>query len=261
MNQDLEDLLAGRPGTPGQPAPYVFVGVVRELGAAAMPGVPVTDNTARVTVEEVLRSSGTLDDYTGRDITVQLSSPAEVGQRLIFFTRGWLYGQSVAVVEVARADVSERDVSDLRERIADVDTRGAEQAMQERVAAADLIVGGRVLDIRPAPLEERAYPISEHEPDWWEAIVAVDSVEKSTLDSDTVRVLFPRSTDELWIDSPKFVPGQEGIWLLRRDQQERGAATMRVSGALTALDPLDFQPRERLEQIRPLLRGDEPPTP
>ena len=120
MNQDLEDLLAGRPGTPSQPTPYVFVGVVRELGAAAMPGVPVTDNTARVTVEEVLRSSGTLDDYTGRDITVQLSSPAEVGQRLIFFTRGWLYGQSVAVVEVARADVSERDVSDLRERIADL---------------------------------------------------------------------------------------------------------------------------------------------
>src|SRR6266508_463612 len=257
MNQDLEDLLAGRPN---QPAPYVFVGVVRELGVAAMPGVPVTENTARATVGEVLRSSGTLDDFTGRDITVQLASPAEIGQRLILFTRGWLYGQSIAVVEVARADVSQGAAGDLRERIADMDRRGAEQAMQDRIAAADLIVAGRVLDIRPAPLEERAHPISEHAPDWWEAIVAVDSLEKGNLDSDTVRVLFPRSTDELWIDSPKFVPGQEGVWLLHRDQQERGAAIMRVSRALTALDPLDVQPRERLEQIRSL-RGDEPSTP
>ncbi len=71
----------------------------------------------------------------------------------------------------------------------------------------------------------------------------------------------PRSTDELWIDSPKFVPGQEGVWLLHRDQQERGAAAMRVSGALTALDPIDFQPRDRLEQVRSLLGGDESPTP
>jgi hypothetical protein len=255
MNQDLEDLLAGRAGVPSEPVPYIFVGVVRELGAAAMPSVPVTENTARVTVEEVLRSFGTVDDFNGRDITVQLTSPAELGQRLTFFTRGWLYGQGVAVVEVARADVGEGDLGDLRERIADVDRRGVEQAVQDRIAAADLIVAGRVLDVRPAPLEERDYPISEHAPDWWEAIVAVDSVDKGALDSDTVRVLFPRSTDEVWIDSPKFAPGQEGVWLLRREQQERGAATMRVSGALTALDPLDFQPWERLEQIRSLLRG------
>jgi len=261
MNQDLEDLLTGRPGAPGQPAPYVFVGVVRELRAAAMPGVPVTENTARITVEEVLRSSGTLDDFTGRDITVQLARPAEVGQRLIFFTRGWLYGQSLAVVEVARADVSETDTGELRGRMADVERRRVGQAMRDRIAAADLVVAGRVLDIRPAPVGERAHPISEHAPDWWEAVVAVDSVENGTLDGDTVRVLFPRSTDELWIDSPKFVPGQEGVWLLHRDQQERGAAAMRVSGALTALDPIDFQPRDWLEQVRLLLGGDESPTP
>jgi hypothetical protein len=254
MNRDLEDLLAGRPGAPSEPVPYIFAGVVRELGTAAMPGVPVTDNTARVTVEEVLRSLGTVNDFSGRDITVQLASPAEVGQRLTFFTRGWLYGQGVAVVEVARAGAGERDVGNLRERIADLDRRGAEQAVQDRIAGADLIVAGRVLDVRPASLEGD-YPISEHAPDWWDAIVAVDSVDKGTLDSDTIQVLFPRSTDEVWIDSPKFAPGQEGVWLLRREQQERGAASMRVSGALTALDPLDFQPRERLEQIRSLLQG------
>jgi hypothetical protein len=65
-------------------------------------------------------------------------------------------------------------------------------------------------------------------------------------------VLFPRSVDIAWSQSPKFEPGQAGIWILQRDQAERGAPRLRRSG-LTALDPLDFRPLEELPRLRELM--------
>ena len=68
-----------------------------------------------------------------------------------------------------------------------------------------------------------------------------------------LRILFPSSTDEYWYDSPKFSSGDEGVFLLQQNQQERGPRQHRVR-AYTALDPLDFQPKQRLDEIRSLLK-------
>jgi hypothetical protein len=65
-------------------------------------------------------------------------------------------------------------------------------------------------------------------------------------------VFFSPSTDEFWIDSPKLVPGLQGVFVLQRDQQERGFPALRVSG-LTVLHPLDVQPRQALERVRTML--------
>ena len=75
---------------------------------------------------------------------------------------------------------------------------------------------------------------------------------KGRPEGDSLRVVFPRSSDELWIESPKLEPGQRVILILQQDQQEKGWPVLRVPG-LTALDPLDVQPPEQLDRVRKLV--------
>src|SRR5215472_904845 len=88
-------------------SPLIFRGTIQQLHAATMSVVPVDDATAVVHVERVLDAPSTLADPTGRDITVQLRATdgAAVRQGAIFFTTSWLYGESLAVVEVSRIPV------------------------------------------------------------------------------------------------------------------------------------------------------------
>jgi hypothetical protein len=83
-------------------------------------------------------------------------------------------------------------------------------------------------------------------------VVKVHEVLKGKAPDQGIAVLFPTSLDELWIDSPKFAPGQTGVLILQRNQQEKGWSVLRVPG-LTALDPLDVQPVEMLDAIRRII--------
>jgi len=65
-------------------------------------------------------------------------------------------------------------------------------------------------------------------------------------------VLFPASIDVMWADAPKFQAGQEGVWLLRTERVP-AAATELFPSVYTALDPKDFQPRDRVERVQRLL--------
>jgi hypothetical protein len=226
---------------------FIFGGTIRRLNAATMAAVPVTEETVVVRVDEVLQAPETLGDHTGEDITVQLiESQEEIreGQRAIFFTNGWLYGESIAVQEVGRRSVE--DAARLPEQIADTYRRAAAEELQERIARADLVVVGQVSDIYMVEREDP--PASEHDPQWWAAIINPESVEKGDLNQPTVSVWFPGSIDVMWYRSPKFHARQEGIWILQRGQ---------VRETYTALDPLDFQPREQLDRIGSLIRVSE----
>ncbi len=235
-------------------ARFIFKGTIQKLNAATMSVVPVTDSTAIVKVEQVFQAPETLGDYTDQDITVQLGDPkgAKEGQQAVFFANSWLYGESIAVVEVGR--VAPEDLTQLRQQIADANRSIADEELQSRVAGAELVVVGKVLKTNPAPEELRRGPITEHDPDWWEAIIEVESVEKGELPEGPVIVLFPNSTDEMWIDSPKFEVGQEGLWILQKDQQEKAWPIMRIPGR-TALHPLDFQRKDQRERITALIQG------
>jgi len=213
-----------------------------------------TTSTVVARVDEVLQAPETLDDYTGRDITILLSKSrgVKVGQQAVFFTNSWLYGESIAVVEVGRVAAG-KDLTALRKQIADADQRIADQALQTRIDRAELIVVGKVAETRSVEKEGQRGPITEHDPDWWEAVIEIESVEKRQFPEKSIIVLFPRSTDEMWIDSPKFYVNQEGNWILHRDQNEKGLLVLRVPG-YTALDPLDFQPKDQLERIRMLIK-------
>jgi hypothetical protein len=166
-------------------------------------------------------------------------------------------------------------------------------AIADRVASADVVVRGRVTAVRVAPEERpaprtgartrgvtaaateapRRKPITEHDPQWREAEIEVDEVEKGGTKKKKVVVRFPGSDDVRWYKAPKFQPGQEGVFILQKAAGEaaarpgarRGravaAAAEPAAGAetFTALDPDDFQPSERAPEIRALAAATDEP--
>lgn len=231
----------------------VFLGTIQKVGAATEANVPVDERTAVVRVDRVLRSVKQFQALEGREVTVQLRPelPATAGASAVFFTQSWLYGKSVAVVEVGRGEASQEKA--LTSQLEETDAKVADEKLGDRIATAELIVLGTVTRVRPAPEEKGKRPITEHDPDWWEATIAVASVEKGQRPSE-LKVRFAHSMDEMWIDSPKLRRGERAVFLLRQDQQEKGMPALRRSG-WTALDPLDVQPPARIARLRALLKA------
>lgn len=203
-------------------AELVFVGTVVKTGAANLEVVEPNEKTAVVRVEETLASTGTLDDFTGREVTVFLKDAgSKVGEQSVFFTTVALLGESLGVVEVGRRNGPPAEV---RAQVAT--TRGQLRAeeVRARVAAADLAVSGRVVDVKAAKgVGPTNGVVTEHDPQWQEAVVEVRTVLNGQLAERTVSVWFPGSLDVMWAQAPKLSAGREGVWLLHRhDAPGRG---------------------------------------
>lgn len=223
---------------------FIFEGTVTKLQSATMPVVPVSDSTIVVKVDEVLQAPNSLSDYTGREVTVLVKDPGalRVGDQAVFFANGWLLGEGVAVQEVGR--LKGGSLMDLRKEIATASQSTADQDLQEHIASVDVVVVGKVSDIRALAEPSRPQPITEHDPQWQEAILEVEAVLKGDASLKTIAVLFPGSLDVAWFNVPKFRVGQDGIWLLQEDRKIK---------AYTALGPLDFQPKDQLDRVTELV--------
>lgn len=224
-------------------AQLIFQGTVQKVRATNLEAVEANGNTAVVRVDEVLKAPPTLDDFTGREVTVWLAEPdsASPGEQMVLFTRGWFYGETLGVVEVGRAA---RDTVS-RTAVAEADRRHMEQRLKERLDRSELVVAGRVLETRPAGKvgEER---VTEHDPQWREAVIRIDSLLKGRHEAGTVVILYPGTLDVMWADSPKPRVGQERVWLLHKDQVEG-------LEIYTALKPEDVLPRTEVETVRRLV--------
>ncbi|HTR14726.1 MAG TPA: hypothetical protein VMI72_16100 [Roseiarcus sp.] len=229
---------------------WVVLATVEAPGSSALASVKASPKTAEIKIDEVLRGPKALADYRG-PVTLYSESGEQLqkGQRAIFFTRSWLYGASIAVVEVGR--LAETAVAGLRNEIASSNVEDRE--LSERIRRAELVVLGTVERTEPLSVAGRHRVETEHDPDWWTAYVDVKSTEKGEAPRSPLSVLFANSHDEMWIDAPKLEPGQTLILVLQRNQTEKGWLVLRVPG-LTALDPLDVQPEEQLERVRRLIR-------
>jgi len=90
-----------------------------------------------------------------------------------------------------------------------------------RFAAADVVVSGRVGELRAdppsGPRGKIQLPVTEHDPQWREAVVLVTAVHKGRRVPRSIRVRFPASTDVAWARAPKLHAGQQGTFLLKRD--------------------------------------------
>jgi hypothetical protein len=230
-------------------APFVFAGRVVKHASATMADVPITATTAVVEVRESYRWPEGVTDYTGAEITLVRQSESPPSDEIsVFFARPWIYGEGLALIEVA----AQKDDGNARRKVEEADELAARTAMTDRLSRADLVVAGVVRATRPAG-DTEPVPTSEHDPLWYEALVVVESIEKGRSGTKELSVMYPSSTDEFWYESPKFHEGDRGVFVLQRNQQERGPKRFRVRG-WTALHPLDFQPTERLDVLRSLLK-------
>jgi hypothetical protein len=228
---------------------FVFRGLVVRSNASTMSQVPANSRTAVVHVEEVYQAADAIRGVKGMDITLALREPATAGRSYVFFSNIALYGTSLAARETGRLAAARTRESE-RQLVATAFQEKDDRALRQRIVRAALVVRGRVLRTAPMP-RDPSWPVSEHDPEWWTAIVRVDAFAKGQGPSE-LTVVFPNSKDELWIDAPKFKPEQEGVWILQRDTKEEVPRVYAVRG-LTALDPRDFQPSDAWDKVRRLV--------
>jgi hypothetical protein len=233
------------PRTIGQQEhPYIiFVGTVDAVNAVALQSLKASPNTSVVVVEEILKKPDAVTLAPRDRVTVQTegNNNLQKGTRALFVTEGWIYGEALAVkvvswepapvasgpvVAAAVAAVNTADVQEARAtaKIQEL----AERDLRTTMSNVDVVVVGRVKQIQaPSAIELTAgrERISEHDPDWREAIVEVQETLKGPAEVKEFVVRFPASSDIMWVGYPKFRAGQESTLLLRQD---------RISGATTA---------------------------
>jgi len=201
-------------------------------------------------IDHVLRSTGALRDLAGKQAFVQTKDAAlRPADAFIFFAQVLSLGQQLLVRELGRVEPTAEMLRHVEQTIREED----ERPLRGRVAAAELIVVGEVVDSRI--LERPFPPPSEHYPDWGIARIAVGAVLKGRKPRGEVDVLFAASLDRVWFKSPKLHRGTRSIFLLFRvDEGERPPREIDRNG-WQALDPLDLQPVERREEIERLMEG------
>jgi len=247
-------------------AKFIFQGTVRRVRAATMREVPVTDNTVVVRVDRLIHAPEALTDYAGQEITVQLGAgEVEQGQTYVFYANGWVFGDSLAVQSLGHEAATAPAVARLSSHPDDPVRSLASHEAHIQATQADLIVTGHVSAIRLPAAEVTARTtamasgqtterISEHAPLLQEAVIDIDEVIKGSHEGKQVVVQFPTSTDVRWYQAPKFHTGQDGVFLLHKDQRDVAAhAALAASlgpDEYTALHPADVQPLEELPRIR-----------
>ena len=239
----------------------VFTGTVAKLGASSFVEAPASTKTIVVRVDAVLKKPPAVSLKNGDDVTVEAreSSDFQANLRATFYTDVWLLGSGVAVKEIGHVPLSAAQTATAA--FSQVQKQLSDQELQERVNAADVVVTGHVLTIKPSPVKVLnagvPSPISEHtQPDWQDAVVEVDSAIKGT-DSKQVVVRFPASRDVRWVNSPKFKIGQTATFILTSDQAS-GSTKALISGAevatYTALESADVLPTGDAARARALLK-------
>jgi hypothetical protein len=157
--------------------------------------------------------------------------------------------------------------------------------IKHRFSSADVVVSGRVTMIRIPPEAASAKraasraesaadtpepfgPISEHAPHWREAHIEIDDVHKGEHKSSTVMIRFPASTDVRWYKAPKFEPGHQGFFMLRKHKSPKAAPSKGLRKAakksdesttehFTALHPADFQPYTQPGGVRRIIESKD----
>ena len=245
---------------------YIFRGTVKKLNAVTLdlkPNSGMVDapnsSFVVVSVDEALQAPDAFVHSTGVNITMKLKEPDSVkmGRQLIFFNSLTHFnaistvGDGLAVIEVGRMEAPANSDT-LRQQIASAKQRLADQDLQRRLAQAEMVIVGKITDIKQGPPSDI---ITEHDPDFWEAKLQIKSVELGPSTQRAVTMLYANSMDVVWARSPKFKKGQEGIWILHSDQAVDWKRRLRLPvESLTALDSEDFLPLNQLERVRRLLK-------
>src|ERR671923_1569551 len=243
----------------------IFSGTVSQLAATSFADVPKSAQTIVVRVDSVEKKPAAVSLKRGDNVTVEVKDPSafQEGARARFYTDGWIFGSGVAVKELghdlgAAAESAPASSAEMRPHSQD---QISDQELMDRMKASDFVVVGRITDVRkwnvPKPKSGAPSRVTEHDPDWHEAVVEVQSVLKGgKVKGNKVVVRFPSRNDVAWVSSPKFAKNQRGIFCLNRDQS---TTTTSMGGqpanVYTCLGHGDALPISEEARVRSLLKN------
>jgi hypothetical protein len=239
-----------------------FVGTVSQVAASALAAVPKSPQTIVVRVDSVLKKPAAVSLKKGDSVTVEVKDPAAFpeGMRATFYTEGWIFGSGVAVKELGHSAPPSGGAAETAGKPVEQAPSGiSDQDLQRLLATCDYVVIGRVTDVHPWTVPKSASPhyrTSEHSANWQEAVLQVQSVLKGPkVKKNKVVVRFPLSRDVAWVSAPKFEPGQQGIFILQKDEVSGTSVGGYKADVYTCLKPGDWLPMTEEPRVRSLLKN------
>ena len=244
----------------------VFSGTVSQLAATSFADVPKSAQTIVVRVDAILKKPAAVSLKRGDSVTVEVkdASAFQEGAQATFYTAGWIFGSGVAVKELGHV-LGEAAPGAAAGGSAHGQEQGrlSDQELKDRMNASDCVVVGRVTDVRKwnAPKTKSGSPlhVTEHDPDWHEAVVEIQSVLKGApVKGNKVVVRFPNVDDVAWAHSPRFTKNQRGIFCLNRDKATGAPMTKLGSKEVyvyTCLGHGDTLPLSDEARVRALLKN------
>jgi hypothetical protein len=238
----------------------IFAGTVSQVAATSFADVPKSAQTIVVRVDAILKKPAAVSLKKGDSVTVEVKDPSafQPGTQATFYTDGWIFGSGVAVKELGH-EIGPASGGTSTAGGANTQAEISDEELRNRLNAADFVVIGRVTDVHrwAASKYTKTTRVTEHDPDWHEAVVEIQSVLKGgQVKGNKIVVRFPGRNDVAWIRSPKFEKNQQGIFCLNKDQIT-GAPTAKVGGrqvyVYTCLGHGDSLPMSDASRVRALL--------
>jgi hypothetical protein len=242
----------------------IFSGTVSQLAATSFADVPKSAQTIVVKVDSVAKKPAAVSLKKGDNVTVEVkdASAFQEGTHATFYTDGWIFGSGVAVKELGHSiGASVAEPAPSAEMKTHSQDQISDQELMDRMKASDFVVVGRITDVRkwnvPKPKSGAPSRVTEHDPDWHEAIVEVQSVLKGgKVKGNKVIVRFPNRNDVAWVSSPKFAKNQRGIFCLNRDQSTTATSMGgQPANVYTCLGHGDALPISEEARVRSLLKN------
>lgn len=256
---------ANKPAALMSKSSIVFSGTVSQLAATSFADVPKSAHTIVVRVDSIVKKPAAVSLKKGDNVTVEVkdASGFQEGTQATFYTDGWIFGSGVAVKELGHVLAAAAESAPVMG--AGQNTHGtpgeiSDQELRDRMNKSDFVVVGRVTDVRkwnaPKPKSGAPSRVTEHDPDWHEAVVEVQSVLKGgKVKGNKVIVRFPNRNDVAWVSSPKFTKNQRGIFCLNRDQTTGVPTTGQGANVYTCLGHGDALPISEEARVRALLKN------
>lgn len=247
----------------------VFSGTVLRLAATSFAEVPTSAQTIVVRVESIVKKPAAVSLKKGDSVTVEVNdaSAFQEGAHATFYTEGWIFGSGVAVKEVGHVQGEASEPVPAagagKNALGQAEDQLSDQELKDRMKASDFVVVGHVTDVRKwnAPKTRPGSPlhVTEHDPDWHEAVVQIQSVLKGgQVKGNKVVVRFPNHNDVAWARSPRFTKNQRGIFCLNRDKTTGAPMTKLGSQetyVYTCLGHGDALPLSEEARVRALLKN------
>jgi hypothetical protein len=249
--------------TPAKQSSITFVGTVSQVAATSLAAVPKSAQTIVVRVDSVLKKPAAVSLKKGDTVTVEVKDPAafQEGTQATFYTEGWVFGSGVAVKELGHAAPPSGGAAETGEKpVEQSPSEITDQGLQRQIAKADYVVTGRITDVHPWAVPKSAAPryrTSEHSANWQEAVLQVQSVFKGPkLKRNRIVLRFPQSRDVAWVSAPRFEPGQQGVFILQKEDVSGAPANSAAAKAdvYTCLRPGDYLPMTDEARVRSLLK-------